>query len=117
MSMRRLPAMSRATLTKPGSNGSNANFYLSKEYATPIGNRVLVRVKQKEIKTESGLAVVQTNPVLPIDGTVIAIGDSKKVLCCVGDRVCFDKYAGVEVRLNGEDHIVMYAHEVLGVLE
>lgn len=91
--------------------------FITKECATPIGDRVLVKVKQKEIKTESGLLVAQTNPVLPIDGIVIAIGDSKKILCRIGDRVCFNKYAGVEVRLNEEDHIVMFAHEVLGVVE
>lgn len=88
-----------------------------KEYAIPIGDRVLVKVKQKEITTTSGLAVVQTNPVLPIDGVVVAIGDSEKIECRVGDRVCFGKYAGVELRLNDEDHIVMYNHEVLGIVE
>lgn len=87
------------------------------EYATPIGDRVLVKVKQKEIKTPTGLLVTQTNPVLPIDGIVVAHGDDKKIQCRVGDRVVFDKYAGVEVRLNGEDHIVMFTREVLGIIE
>lgn len=89
---------------------------ISREYATPIGDRVLVKIKPKEYFLK-GLKLVDTNPVLPIDGEVVAIGDDPKIECKVGDRVCFDKYAGVEVRLNDEDHIVMYAHEVLGILE
>lgn len=115
--------MSRTTTVAWGKIAQQTNeafekgAFNPKEYATPIGDRVLVKVKNKEIKTESGLLVAQTNPVLPIYGIVVAIGDDRKIQCRVGDRVVFDKYAGVEVKLNGDDHIVMFAHEVLGIID
>jgi len=88
-----------------------------KEFAIPIGDRVLVKVAQKEYTTPTGLLVTQTKPVLPIDGEVVAIGDDKKIQCKVGDRVVFDKYAGVELRVNDADHIIMFTHEVLGIVK
>ena len=84
--------------------------------AIPIGDRVLVKLKQQEQVLKSGLIVAQTKPVLPIDGTVVSVGDSKKITVKPGDRVVFDKYAGVEVKVNGDDHIVMFGHEVLGLV-
>lgn len=115
--MSRVTSMPWAKMQQQTNEAFEKGVFDKKEYATPIGDRVLVKVKNKEIKTESGLLVAQTNPVLPIDGIVVAIGDDPKIECKVGDRVCFDKFAGVEVRLNGDDHIVMFTHEVLGILE
>ena len=87
------------------------------QYATPIGKRVLIKVHVPKQEFKGGLKIAETAPALPIEGVVVAIGEDAKCYAKVGDRVCFAKVAGVEVRLNGEDHISMFDDEVLGLVE
>ena len=90
---------------------------IDREYATPIDDRVLVKVRQQEQVIKGVIKVVDTAPVLPIDGIVIAIGNDPEIPVKPGDRVCFGKYAGVEIRLNHEDHLIMFADEIQGIVE
>lgn len=82
----------------------------------PIGKRVLIKLRKPEQVYKGGIAIAETAPALPIDGYVAAIGDDAKPYCKVGDRVCFHKNSGVEIRLDGEDYLEMFDDEILGLV-
>jgi len=91
----------------------------------PLGDRVLVRRVDEEAKTAGGIIIPDTAKEKPQEGEVIAAGpgardDSGKVQSLdvkVGDRILFGKWSGTEVKLNGEDLLIMKESDILGVLE
>lgn len=91
----------------------------------PLGDRVLVRRVEEEEKTRGGIIIPDTAKEKPQEGEVIAIGpgardDSGKVTPLdvkVGDRILFGKWSGTEVRLDGEDLLIMKESDILGVVE
>jgi chaperonin GroES len=91
----------------------------------PLQDRILVRRVEEEEKTKGGIIIPDTAKEKPQEGKVIAVGagrvnedgkvrplDVKK-----GDRVLFSKYAGTEVNLDGEEHLIIREEDVLGVIE
>ena len=91
----------------------------------PLGDRVLVEiVEEAEQKTAGGLYVPDTAKEKPQEGEVVAVGpgardeDGKRVEMDVkaGDRILFGKWSGTEVKIDGEDLIIMKESDVLGVL-
>ncbi|HEX8939215.1 MAG TPA: co-chaperone GroES [Candidatus Limnocylindrales bacterium] len=87
------------------------------ESVQPLSSRVLVRVLAEESVTRSGLFVPDTAKEKPQRGEVVAIGDDTDAIkVAVGDRVLFPKYTGTEIRLEGEDHLLIDATELLAVL-
>lgn len=83
----------------------------------PIGSRVLVRVLPEESVTKSGLFLPDTAKEKPQRGEVVAIGDdSETIKVAVGDRVLFPKYTGTEVRLDGDEHLIIDSTELLAIL-
>ncbi len=90
----------------------------------PLGDRVLVRRVDEEAKTAGGIIIPDTAKEKPQEGEVIAAGpgardDSGKVQPLdvqVGDRILFGKWSGTEVKLNGEDLLIMKESDILGVL-
>jgi len=91
----------------------------------PLQDRVLIRRLDQEEKTHGGIIIPDTAKEKPMEGEVIAAGpgarDEKGELHAldlkVGDRVLFGKWAGTEVKIDGEDLVIMKESDVLGVIE
>ena len=90
----------------------------------PLGDRVLVRRVEEEAKTKGGIIIPDTAKEKPQEGEVIAVGpgardDSGTIQpldVVVGDRILFGKWSGSEVKLDGEDLMIMKESDILGVL-
>ena len=91
----------------------------------PLGDRVLVRRVEEEEKTKGGIIIPDTAKEKPQEGEVIGVGpgardDAGKIQPLdvkVGDRILFGKWSGTEVKLDGEDLLIMKESDVLGVLD
>ncbi len=91
----------------------------------PLQDRILVKRIEEEETTEGGIIIPDTAKEKPIEGKVIAVGKGKvsedgKVRPLdvkKGDRILFGKYAGTEVKIEGEEHLIMREDDVLGVIE
>jgi chaperonin GroES len=91
---------------------------------TPLHDRVLVRRIEAEEKTAGGIIIPDTAKEKPQEGEVIAVGagtrdeDGKRIALDVnvGDRILFGKWSGTEVKLDGEDLIIMKESDILGVV-
>ena len=91
----------------------------------PLQDRIIVKRVQEEEKTKGGIIIPDTAKEKPIEGQVIAVGNGKvsddgKVRPLdvkAGDRILFSKYAGTEIKLDGEEHLIMREDEVLAVIE
>ena len=90
----------------------------------PLGDRVLVGQIKAETKTDSGLLIVNNNPVKIQEGVVISVGpglidDTGEIVPIsvkFGDVVAFGKYAGQAIQLEGVEFKIMHEHEILGVI-
>ena len=91
----------------------------------PLQDRIIVKRVQEEEKTKGGIIIPDTAKEKPIEGKVIAVGNGKvmedgKVRPLdvkKGDRILFSKYAGTEVKIDGEEHLIMREDDILGVIE
>jgi chaperonin GroES len=91
----------------------------------PLQDRIIVKRVQEEEKTKGGIIIPDTAKEKPIEGKVIAVGNGKvqedgKVRPLdvkAGDRVLFSKYAGTEIKIDGEEHLIMREEDILGVIE
>ena len=91
----------------------------------PLGDRVLVKRVEEEEKTKGGIIIPDTAKEKPQEGEVVAVGpgardDSGKVQPLelkAGDKILFGKWSGTEVKVDGEDLIIMKESDVLGVVE
>jgi chaperonin GroES len=91
----------------------------------PLQDRILVqRVKEEEI-TKGGIIIPDTAKEKPVEGRVIAAGigklseEGKRIALEVkkGDRILFGKYSGNEIKIEGEEYLIMREDDVLGVIE
>jgi chaperonin GroES len=91
----------------------------------PLHDRILVKRLDQEAKSKGGIIIPDTAKEKPMEGRVIAVGagklsdegvvtplDVKK-----GDRILFSKYSGSEIKLDGEEHVIIREDDVLAVLE
>ena len=91
----------------------------------PLQDRVIVRRLEEEEKTKGGIIIPDTAKEKPQEGKVIAVGkgkvteDGKLIPLDVkaGDRILFGKYSGTEVKIEGEEHLIMREEDILGVIE
>ena len=91
----------------------------------PLGDRILLKRIEEEDKSKGGIIIPDTAKEKPQEGRVIAVGkgrmldDGKLVPPEVkkGDRVLFGKYSGTEVKLVGEEHLIVREDDILGILE
>ena len=91
----------------------------------PLGDRVLIKALEREEKTKSGIVLPDTAKEKPQEGRVIAVGSGKmldngtKVALEVqaGQKVIFSKYAGTEVKLDGEEMMILNERDILAVVE
>ena len=102
-----------------------AEATLSKVKIQPLGDRVLLQpLEQKETK-KGGIIIPDTAKEKPSEGKVIAVGKGKvtddgkvhPLDVKKGDRVLFSKYAGTEVQVEGDEHIIIREDDVLGIVE
>ena len=91
----------------------------------PLQDRIIVKRVQEEEKTKGGIIIPDSAKEKPIEGKVLAVGNGKvqedgKVRPLdvkAGDRILFSKYAGTEVKIDGEEHLIMREEDILGVIE
>ena len=91
----------------------------------PLGDRVLVKRVEEEEKTKGGIIIPDTAKEKPQEGEVVAVGpgardeDGKHIQpeVLAGDRILFGKWSGTEVKLDGQDLLIMKESDILGVLE
>jgi len=91
----------------------------------PLQDRVIVKRLEEEEKTKGGIIIPDTAKEKPQEGKVIAIGKGKvtedgKVIPLdvkVGDKILFGKYSGTEIKIGGEEHLIMREEDILGVIE
>jgi chaperonin GroES len=91
----------------------------------PLQDRILVQRVEEETKTKGGIIIPDTAKEKPAEGKVQAVGngkladDGKRVALeiKVGDRILFGKYSGTEVKIDGEEYLIMREDDVLGVIE
>lgn len=90
----------------------------------PLHDRVVVRRMEEELKTAGGIVIPDSAKEKPMQGEVIAVGagkildngDVRALAVKVGEKVLFGKYSGTEVKLNGEEVIVMREDDIMGVV-
>ena len=91
----------------------------------PLQDRVIVKRLDEEEKTKGGIIIPDTAKEKPQEGKVIAVGKGKvtedgKVIPLdvkVGDKILFGKYSGTEIKIGGEEHLIMREEDILGVIE
>ena len=91
----------------------------------PLADRVLVKPIEKEEMTKSGIYLPDTAKEKPQEGKVIAVGPGKilengtKIVLDVkvGDKILFGKYSGTEIKIEGEEYLMMREDDILGVIE
>src|SRR6266702_4646486 len=90
----------------------------------PLDDRIVVKVMEEEEKTSFGIVIPETAKEKPTEGEVIAVGpgkfeDGTRVPMDVkaGDKVIFSKYGGTEVKVEGEEYLILSARDVLAVIK
>ncbi len=91
----------------------------------PLQDRVIVKRLEEEEKTKGGIIIPDTAKEKPQEGKVIAVGKGKmtedgKLIPLdvkVGDKILFGKYSGTEIKVEGEEHLIMREEDILGVIE
>ena len=91
----------------------------------PLQDRVIVKRVKEEEKTKGGLYIPDTAKEKPVEATVVAVGNGKvledgtvrKLDIKAGDRVLFGKYSGTEVKIDGEEHLILREDDVLAIIE
>ena len=91
----------------------------------PLQDRVIVKRVKEDEKTKGGIIIPDTAKEQPIEGEVIAVGNGKandkgevrKLDVKDGDRILFGKYSGTEVKIDGEEHLILREDDILGVIE
>jgi chaperonin GroES len=82
-----------------------------------LGARVVTKEVEGEETTESGIVLPDTAKEKPQTAEVVAVGDHEDVKVSIGDVVILRKYSGTEVELGGEEHRIVDAEDILGVVE
>ena len=91
----------------------------------PLQDRILVKRVEEEEKTKGGIIIPDSAKEKPQEGRVVAVGngkvldsgESQPLEVKKGDRILFSKYAGTEVNIEGEEHLIIREDDVLGILE
>ena len=91
----------------------------------PLQDRVLVQRVEEETTTKGGIIIPDTAKEKPAEGKVVAVGngkigeDGKRIVLDIkkGDRILFGKYSGSEVKIGGEEYLIMREDDVLGIID
>lgn len=91
----------------------------------PLGDRILVKPNPSEEKTKSGIVLPDSAKEKPQEGKVVAVGSGARddkgnkipMEVKVGDVVLYSKYSGTEVKINGEEHLIIRESDILAIVE
>jgi chaperonin GroES len=91
----------------------------------PLHDRLIIRTLEEQEKTKGGIIIPDTAKEKPVEGNVIAVGagrikkDGTKMPLEIkkGDRVLYAKYAGTEIKMDGEEYLMMKEDDILAVIE
>ncbi|MGI6697600.1 MAG: co-chaperone GroES [Clostridiales bacterium] len=90
----------------------------------PLGDRVVVRVLEKEETTKSGIVLPEAAKEKPQEGEVLAVGSGELIEgkripleVKVGDRVIYSKYAGTEVKMDDQEYLILRQSDILAIIE
>lgn len=90
----------------------------------PLGDRVVIKVSEGDVKTASGIVLPDTAQEKPQEGTVLAVSDGKYVDgkkvaldVQVGDKVIFSKYAGTTIKSQGEEFLIVRDSDILAIID
>ncbi len=91
----------------------------------PLQDRLIIKRVKEEEKTKGGIIIPDTAKEKPIEGEVLSVGNGKfmedgtvrKLDVKAGDRVLFGKYAGTEIKIDGEDRLIIREDDILGIIE
>jgi chaperonin GroES len=91
----------------------------------PLHDRVIVKRVEEEEKTKGGIIIPDTAKEKPIEGKVIAVGKGKvldngqqvPLEVKKGDRVLFAKYAGTDIKIDGEEHLIMREDDIIAIVD
>jgi chaperonin GroES len=91
----------------------------------PLHDRIIVKRMEGEQKTKGGIIIPDTAQEKPVEGKIIAVGNGKtlengKILPLEvkkGDKVLFGKYAGTEIKIDGEEHLIMREEDIIAIIE
>ena len=91
----------------------------------PLHDRVLVKRVKEDETTKGGIIIPDTAKERPVEGKVVAVGNGKvledgkirKLEVKKGDRILFAKYGGTDVKIEGEDHLILREDDILGIVE
>ena len=89
----------------------------------PLNDRVLVKRMEEETKTAGGIIIPDTNKEKPAQGEIVAVGSGHRLSdgsvreldVKAGDKVLFGKYAGTEVKVEGNEYLIMKEEDILGI--
>ncbi len=84
----------------------------------PLADRVLIEAVATEEKTASGIYIPDTAKEKPLKGTIVAVGSGKKdepMLVKVGDVVLYGQYSGTEIKVDGNDYLIMKESDIYGI--
>jgi len=90
----------------------------------PLHDRVIVKRVEEEEKTKGGIIIPDTAKEKPVEGKIVAVGDGKiqedgkktPLEVKKGDRVLFGKYAGTEIQIDGEEHLIMKEDDIIAII-
>ncbi|MCD6262605.1 MAG: co-chaperone GroES [Deltaproteobacteria bacterium] len=91
----------------------------------PLHDRVIIKRTEEEERTKGGIIIPDTAKEKPVEGIVIAVGDGKRtddgkklpLDVKEGDKVLFGKYAGTEIKIDGEEHLIMKEDDIIAIVE
>ena len=92
---------------------------------TPLGDRVIVKAKTQDEKTASGIILPDSAKEKPQEGTILAVGEGKftddgkrlPMHVKVGDKVIYGKYSGTEVKIDGEEYLILSEKDILAIVK
>ena len=90
----------------------------------PLQDRIIVKRLEEEEKTKGGIIIPDAAKEKPQEGKVIAVGDGKvlengtklKLSVKAGDKILFGKYSGTEIKIDGEEHLILREDDVFGII-
>jgi len=83
----------------------------------PLGENVLVKIGKNESKTKSGIVLPENSTQeRPQEGTVMAVGDDKKIRVKKGQKILFAKYSGTEIKIGQEEYLIIKNDDILAVI-
>ncbi|MBP9128560.1 MAG: co-chaperone GroES [Elusimicrobia bacterium] len=98
---------------------------LTKVKIRPLGDRVLVKALEKDKQERGGLIIPDTAKEKPQEGEIIAAGKGKTtddgklipIEVKVGDKILYGKYSGTEIKIDGDEYLIMHQDDILGILD